>query len=672
LDRQFESKRTADVDRVGHRLEVARRHRSTTASVYDAPGDGASIGFGVFDAEFGTRPTRIRRAARLPSVVEPARPVDRIQRGVDRPDWTGRGGNGGGLPRALRRGVERLSGFDMSGVRVQYDSSKPARIGALAYTRGQDIEVAPGQEHCLPHEAWHVVQQMQGRVRPTIQAKGVEVNDDTALEREADVMGARAQRAAAGPIGPLRAPLDRDGPIQRKVGFEYEIGAISATKVKLIGGRTKLDKKDVLVNGVGYNVEADEETVGDPNYAHPSYSGYSDLEFVTDAFPVTVAGFGLLTAALTEIADIIAYIATHANTDIPASNLPHGAAKANRFVRFGAAGVMTGKPQATVGLSLSAMNDFFQQVSQNPVGVGAATGAQELFGGGVDVYGASTGGTTAATGLPSVTAARVAARAGIDETLPTDQHTVEMEALVTQLVLYLVAGEQGVPGYGKTIGGSFMMRTAFDRVYRAVPAAGRVLTDARPDVFALMVGRAARHVNANITDNDDVFSGGIYNDNYKYGPMSAEAKSAAQRQALTGNLRRRDWLVGIASGTDRLTQLHFPSQRKRDLKEIESLGSYDQNTDLLGAQHLPLLEFRGLPQIPTGLFPVMAMDIFRYVFTMNTAGGGGNPGDLQAIGAVARGILVDPTDVNFAVEVGNAVAAAAAAVVAWGAASGGD
>jgi len=60
------------------------------------------------------------------------------------------------------------------------------------------------------------------------------------------------------------------------------------------------------------------------------------------------------------------------------------------------------------------------------------------------------------------------------------------------------------------------------------------------------------------------------------------------------------------------------------------------------------------------------------VFATNTAGGGGNPGDLQALGLAQRQILANPTDANFAVEVGNAVAAAAAAVVAWGGASGGD
>jgi ssDNA-binding Zn-finger/Zn-ribbon topoisomerase 1 len=81
----------------------------------------------------------------------------------------------------------------MSDVRVQYNSSKPAQVGALAYTQGTDIHVAPGQEWCTAHEAWHVVQQKQGRVNLTIQLKdGVAVNDDQSLEHEADVMGAKA------------------------------------------------------------------------------------------------------------------------------------------------------------------------------------------------------------------------------------------------------------------------------------------------------------------------------------------------------------------------------------------------------------------------------------------------------------------------------------------------
>lgn len=97
-----------------------------------------------------------------------------------------------GLPDNLKAGVENLSGIDMSQVRVYYNSVKPAQVGALAYTQGTNIHVAQGQEKHLPHEAWHVVQQLKGKVLPTLQLKGVPVNDNLELEQEADVMGEKA------------------------------------------------------------------------------------------------------------------------------------------------------------------------------------------------------------------------------------------------------------------------------------------------------------------------------------------------------------------------------------------------------------------------------------------------------------------------------------------------
>ncbi len=111
---------------------------------------------------------------------------------VQRQEQEKKAENKTGLPDRLKEGIESLSGYDLSGVRVNYNSPKPAQLNAHAYTQGQAIEVAPRQERHLPHEAWHVVQQMQGRVRPTMEVNGVDVNGDRGLESEADVMGKRA------------------------------------------------------------------------------------------------------------------------------------------------------------------------------------------------------------------------------------------------------------------------------------------------------------------------------------------------------------------------------------------------------------------------------------------------------------------------------------------------
>jgi len=108
--------------------------------------------------------------------------------------------NNTGLPDKLKNGIESLSGMSMDNVKVHYNSAKPQQLNALAYAQGTDIHVGPGQEKHVPHEAWHVAQQAQGRVKPTMQMKGgVPVNDDKGLEHEADVMGRKALQMLANP-----------------------------------------------------------------------------------------------------------------------------------------------------------------------------------------------------------------------------------------------------------------------------------------------------------------------------------------------------------------------------------------------------------------------------------------------------------------------------------------
>ncbi|WP_234030544.1 DUF4157 domain-containing protein [Undibacterium sp. 14-3-2] len=131
--------------------------------------------------------------------------------------------NNTGLPDNLKSGVESLSGMSMDHVKVHYNSSQPAQLNAHAYAQGSKIHVAPGQERHLPHEAWHVVQQAQGRVQPTMQMKaGVPVNDDAGLEAEADLMGAKAlglgavQMRKEGDVGMLELNPSPSQPIQQK------------------------------------------------------------------------------------------------------------------------------------------------------------------------------------------------------------------------------------------------------------------------------------------------------------------------------------------------------------------------------------------------------------------------------------------------------------------------
>lgn len=93
-----------------------------------------------------------------------------------------------GIPDRVKEKFEDRSGYSFDDVKVHYNSDRPAQFQALAYTQGQDVYIGPGQERHLGHELSHVVQQMEGRVAPTKKVNGQPVNDDSALEREADRM----------------------------------------------------------------------------------------------------------------------------------------------------------------------------------------------------------------------------------------------------------------------------------------------------------------------------------------------------------------------------------------------------------------------------------------------------------------------------------------------------
>lgn len=122
-----------------------------------------------------------------------------------------------GIPDGLKAGMESVSGMSLNDVSVHRNSDKPAQLQAHAYAQGTDVHLAPGQEKHLPHELGHVVQQKQGRVAPTVQLKGqVPVNDSPSLEKEADMLGAKAKNlGASAEVSQLKA-MEEEEPVQGK------------------------------------------------------------------------------------------------------------------------------------------------------------------------------------------------------------------------------------------------------------------------------------------------------------------------------------------------------------------------------------------------------------------------------------------------------------------------
>jgi hypothetical protein len=123
------------------------------------------------------------------------------------------------LPQPMRQGMEAMSGVSLADVEVVRNSNKPAQLEALAYAQGKKIHLGPGQDRHLPHEAWHVVQQRQGRVKPTRQVGGVAVNDDAHLEAEADTMGKKSLQMHSA-HRPVTSPLAGTSLVLQKVKWE--------------------------------------------------------------------------------------------------------------------------------------------------------------------------------------------------------------------------------------------------------------------------------------------------------------------------------------------------------------------------------------------------------------------------------------------------------------------
>lgn len=109
---------------------------------------------------------------------------------------------GRSIPTPVRHKMEQSFNTSFADVKV-HEGNHANSLGAIAYTQGSHIHFASGKynpdtssgQALLGHELAHVVQQRQGRVKPTGQIKGLPLNDNPALEQEADRLGLQAARS---------------------------------------------------------------------------------------------------------------------------------------------------------------------------------------------------------------------------------------------------------------------------------------------------------------------------------------------------------------------------------------------------------------------------------------------------------------------------------------------
>jgi hypothetical protein len=202
--------------------------RTVAAGARPAPGPPAPAFVG-YAAPVQARLTPGRRP-----LVRPASPVGQAFGCGDSfeidPEQLGLARSGGQpLPRAILAKMERAFRADFSAVRVHVGLQAP-RIGAVAFTMGNDLYFAPGKfqpdsvqgQQLIGHELAHVIQQRQGRVRAP--GSGVALVQDRTLEAEADRLGMQAaSMAISSPAGNARA-------VQRLVSATPSRGAAKVAR----------------------------------------------------------------------------------------------------------------------------------------------------------------------------------------------------------------------------------------------------------------------------------------------------------------------------------------------------------------------------------------------------------------------------------------------------------
>jgi hypothetical protein len=488
-----------------------------------------------------------------------------------------------GMPDQLKAGIESLSGMDLSDVRIHRNSNRPAALNALAYAQGNHIHLGPAQEQHLPHEAWHVVQQRQGRVRETRQMAGVGVNDDVGLEREADVMGARATNTAAG-LDPGEQPtllplpsnadsvLGQTAPAQRRVGFEFEMGDIRTEHWGLLEGWHDHAKGAVMSQLQGYRLTADEG------------AGNSQLEVIIDPIDETdpVAVNNLVAVTAPAVVNTIGSIATAAfNAWIAANQIPglNGSGWDRYYSQSnGPAGIM-GQLQMTGGIAINKLHDHVTGAQAtnylatlNPVvdqDDATAFNTLNAYTNGPIALTATgiVNGIGAFAALTLAERQQIAAIAGLMATVPINMRII------------------GAIPYVKAAAGSMLMRTDFARTMMALsPAAKNALTP------ALMLQVVLATINAHVP------AGGIVGANAVIPPGAPLPGGTPPLNQLsiaawiTGVVPRSGILWGHWQGRDQLTKQHFPAGQA-ERAEMESMGGYGNRVD---PGNKPIIEFRSL------------------------------------------------------------------------------
>ena len=352
-------------------------------------------------------------------------------------------------------------GVDTSGLVATHNSSFPWKLNAEATIQGNNIHFAPGMDtdHNIRHEVAHAIDNtLNGTPKGNQIINGHPI--DTTRENAADRMAKvpltqrNVKVNATEDTRHYKSGHQETSVIQRAVGFEFECSGNVKTYKKGFKGYKPLKKKDPIIRGRDFHVEADGLPGGD-----------TSLEFVTVPFPETRRGLDRLIAVCRTITGMCRKILqTPSGQYAPATNLlgENEVAERNRYFKKEQVYV-TVKPQVTAGFSLDALDKLYDAASATPV-PGIPNFARDSVNPGI------------ANGTPGYlvdnvlgnmrTAADNAIRnAGLDNIGPVS----ELRGLVTHLIMVIVGGTQNIQATPKTVMRLALGRSDMATAFNALP-----------------------------------------------------------------------------------------------------------------------------------------------------------------------------------------------------------
>ncbi|MCF2219895.1 DUF4157 domain-containing protein [Chryseobacterium sp. PS-8] len=119
----------------------------------------------------------------------------------------------GNIPENIKNEMEYSFNSNFSDVILKENSTQAKNLNAIAFAQGNEIHFASSfnphsnqSKEILGHELAHVIQQRSGIVNASHQEQGFNINDDYALENEADAAG---RKAANGEKAMLNTPASQ-------------------------------------------------------------------------------------------------------------------------------------------------------------------------------------------------------------------------------------------------------------------------------------------------------------------------------------------------------------------------------------------------------------------------------------------------------------------------------